>query len=287
MNHSKKDQFSRAASRDLKQSLRGYQNSTINPDIQNLSVNIDKYDLKKTSKFYYPYDSSQNLDLRGPRSEIANQIELAPARDRARRMNHRANIGFASLGNEKMGFSKAYRTNEVNVEKMKGSVTGKGGSTGRGKEQFWDRLKDMNQKYGSKHLDQFYRIYRSQEPKKEILKEGLEAQNNYSKLCDMKKSVKGILHSPDPRSSYFLERDSHFLRKSNEHFFKENERLKHRENMRQFYKRGQIISRNVDDLIKKEEAFKVKSETMKQKRKYNQENGNFRFFLLLRRLFRI
>ena len=274
LNHSKKDQFSRAASRDLKQSLRGYHTSTMNPGTQNLSTNIKNYDLKKTSKFYYPYDSSQNLDLRGPRSEISNQINQRPSRDRGRRkMNHRANVGFNSLGNEKMGFSKQFRTNEVNQKQELRNGLEQKKNTGRGKEQFWDRLKDINEKYGTKHLDQFYRIYRSQEPKKEITKTKIDNQSKFTQFCDMKKSVKGILHSPDPSSSYFLERDNQFLRKSNDHFFKENERLKHRENMRQFYKRGQIISRNVDDLIKKEEAYKVKSETMKLKRQYNQENG--------------
>ena len=280
--HSKKDRFSRAASRDLKQSLASYKNSTLNPRLKNLSVNINQYDLKNTSKFYYPYNSRQNLEDQEPHSQFVNSANPNLPGYAMRRIQPRANVKTSPIGNQNLEESTGYGYNSRSQQQTLDSNQIKANvksiqdtrpSKGQHKNRFWDRLKDMNDTYGSKHLEQFHRIYRSQEPKQED--KSLSVPNNllWSNYQDPKRSVKGILHSPDPSSSYFQERDSQFMRKSNEQFFRENEQRRHRKNMREFYKRKQIMSRNAGDLQKKVQAFETKNQTMQIKRKHNQENG--------------
>lgn len=211
---------------------------------------MKKYDIAGDQKYFYPY--------------------------------HQRNEFFQSFDSRKIS-NQQPRNNRFHVSNLKGRrKRGRPGASnlslnpGRRKStsQFLDQFQTIQDRFQTQNLDDFMRVYRSNDQKYRGAHKSLEFDALMSSvgLADPKgdfklDSVKNTLGAPDPKSSFFRTRDNHFVRKDSNKFFMDERLRKRDKEILSVNKLHKIILRENKFYEDKENKFKLGQKMMNQRRR--------------------
>ena len=214
---------------------------------------MDKYRVSEDQKFYYPYDKTLNMVKSMKNQE--NKYDFA---------------------------KKALRS----TRQYKSIDYGRSRNTKRSSE-FFEQFSNIQDRFNTKNLNDFLKIYKSQEPNKRYKKK--EFKYNYDQFIDSigisnpkgdlkLDTVKNTIGAPDPKSSFFRVKDEHFVRKNSDKFFMDERLRKRNKKILQQNKLMNIINRENNFLKQKENYFQKSQQFLEKRRKNNKTSGIF-FYL--------
>ena len=158
---------------------------------------------------------------------------------------------------------------------------------GRTTSEFFEQFKTIQDRFNTRNLNDFMRVYKSQEgsKKKKEFKYDYDAMIGKMGEIDPKgqfklDTVKNTINAPDPKSSFFRTKDNHFVRKDSRNFFIDERLRKRNKEIISKNKLLNIINRENNLLNQKENHYIKNEKFMELKRKRNAENGKIKLINL-------
>ena len=229
---------------------------------KNNANTLRKYDISEDQKYYFPYEKTHYFNHSIDPKYSRNFKTMSMRKDFTKKNSVTLN-------------ENNYQNCRQNQSRKKGKTT----------SEFFQQFEKIQHRFNTKNLNDFLRVYKSQEPRrrhghKDDFRYDYDSLIGSFGAIDPKgefklDTAKNAINAPDPRSSFFRTRDNHFIRKNcNDFFIDERLRKRKQEKIKQ-NKLIKIINRENKMLEQKENQYRKNKRLLKIKRKSKLSKGNY------------